>query len=292
LNWLFFFTVCLSGLMTGLVTWLISPDSNPWNLIDNFQTGLLVTGVFCGLFTGLVSALPVVIMERKATKTLACWISATSIGLSVTMLGAVVFAIAADLAASLTPLPSGVLRFFWWMFLSLCLAGCFGILHNSLRIMCRSLMGLTPAFIIAGSFVDRFFLTHNHLLLSFLFLGAMIGFGFALAWELLKENWLDEEVSSMIIFRYYIDGPEFLAGAADECDLTLADGPRHLFAINEKDGIHVIESLDDECVVKINRSPLRYRALVDGDTINAGGRVFVYHTKLARSRDVLPEAVA
>ena len=292
MNWLFFFIVCFSGLMTGFGTWLIAPDTNPWNLIDNFQTGLLVTGVFCGFFTGLVSALPIIIMERKPAKAAAYWISATSIGLSVTMLAAVVFAISADLAGSMAPLPSGVLRFCWWMFLSLALAGCFGILHNSMRIMCRSLMGLTPAFIIAGSFVDRFFLTHNHLLLSFLFLGAMIGFGFALAWELLKESWLDEEVSSLVVFRYYIDSPEFLAGAADECDLTLADGPQHLFAINEKEGIHVIESLEDDCVVKINRSALRYRALVDGDIINAGGRVFTYHSKLARSRDAMPEAVA
>jgi len=292
LNWLFFFIVCFSGLLSGFCTWLVAPDTNPWNLVENFQTGLLITGVFCGLFTGLVTALPIIVMERKPGKVLAYWISATSIGLSITMLGAVVFVIAVNMIAPLTQFPSGVMRFFWWMFLSLCLSCCFGILHNSMRIMCRSLMGLTPAFIIAGSFIDRFFLTQNHLLLSFLFLGAMIGFGFALAWELLKESWLDEEVSSFIVFRYYIDGPEFLAGAADECDLTLAEGPSHLFSISEKEGIHIIEVLEDEHIVKINRSALRYRVLVDGDSIAAGGRVFIYHSKFARSRDVLPEAVA
>jgi len=54
----------------------------------------------------------------------------------------------------------------------------------------------------------------------------------------------------------------------------------------------VLEALEDEDVVKINRTALRYRALVDGDSINVGDRVFVYHSRLARSRDVLPEAVA
>jgi len=282
--------MCFSGLLTGFGAWLVAPDSNPWNLIENFQAGLLVTGVFCGLFSGLVSSLPIILMERRLTKAGAYWISATSIGLSITMLGAVVFAIIGDFTSSIVLLPSGVMRFFWWLFLSVCLAASFGILHNSLKIMCRTLMGLTPAFIIAGTSIDRFI--HNHLLLSFLFLGSMLGFGFALAWELLKESWLDEERGRFITFRYYIDGSEFLAGAADECDMTLPEGPQHLFAISEKDGIHVLEVLEDEHVVKINRTALRYRALVDGDTISVGGRVFVYHSRLARTRDVMPEAVA
>ena len=288
MNWLFFFIVCFSGILTGFGAWLVAPDSNPWNLVDNFQAGLLVTGVFCGLFCGLVSSLPVIFMERKLVKASAYWISATSIGLSITMLGAVVFAIAADFASSMTLLPAGVMRFFWWLFLSICLAASFGILHNSLKIMCRSLMGLTPAFIIAGTSIDRF--VQNHLLLAFLVLGSMIGFGFALAWELLKESWLDEERSRFITCRYYIDGPEFLAGSSDECDLTLDDGPPHLFAIVEKEGMHAVEVLEDEHVVKVNRTALRYRTLVDGDIISVEGRVFVYHSRLARSRDVLPEA--
>lgn len=290
MNWLFFFIVCFSGLLTGFGTWLVAPDTNPWNLVDNFQAGLLVTGVFCGLFSGLVTSLPIIIMERKFSKASACWISATSVVLSITMLGAVVFAIIAAVVSSFTVLPAGVLRFFWWLFLSLCLSASFGILHNSIKITCRVLMGLTPAFIIAGSSIDRF--VHSHLLLSFLFLGAMIGFGFALAWDLLKETWLDEEVSRSIVFRYYLDAPEFLAGSADECDLTLPSGPTHLFSIAEKEGLHVFEALEDEHIVKVNRSALRYRTLVDGDTIHIDGRVFIFHSKLARSRDAMPEAIA
>lgn len=277
-------------MLTGLGAWLIAPDSNPWNLVDNFQTGLLVTGIFSGLFTGLVSSLPIIFMERRWSKALTYWISATSIGLSVTMLGAVIFAMSAGLINSHVLLPVGVMRFFWWLFLSFCLSAGFGILHNSIKIMCRTLMGLTPAFIIAGSSIDRF--VHSHLLLSFLFLGVMLAFGFAIAWELLKESWLDEEVGRFVTYRYYIDNHDFLVGAADECDLTLTTGPANLFAIVEKEGVHFVEVLEDEGQVKINRTALRYRALVDGDTIQAGSRTFVYHSRLARSRDVMPEAVA
>ncbi len=292
MNWILFLEVCFSGLFAGFFTWLISPGGHPWDLIENFQTGLLTTGVFCGLFTGLVMALPVLTRERRPAKALGYWISAASVGLSVTMLGGVIFTIFVNVLTANTTVASGVLRFFWWMFLSCCLSGCFGILHGSLKIMCRSLMGLTPAFIVAGAFVDRFFLLQQHYLLAFLFLGGMIGFGFALAWEILKETWLDEEVSRMLTYRYYHDSPEFIAGSSDECDLTLAEGPPNLFAITEKEGIHAVEALDQDQGLRMNRGRFRYRVLVDGDTINVGTRVFVYHSKLARTRDVMPEATA
>ncbi len=290
LNWLFYFEVCFSGLLAGFVTWLVSPEGHPWDLVENFQTGLLVTGVFCGLFAGLVTSLPVIVMERRLSKAAACWISSTSIGLSVTMLGGVIFAMATDFVLSHTLIAGGVLRFFWWLCLSVCLSGCFGILHGSVRIMCRSLMGLTPALIIAGAFVDRFFLSGSHYLLAFLLLGGMAGSGFALAWESLKESWLDEYVGRWIFFRYYIDGPEFVAGSTDECDLTLTEGPENLFVISEKDGLHIIEAQDDEACLRVNQARFRHRVLVDGDSIVAGSRVFIYHSKLARSRDAMPEA--
>jgi len=291
-NWLFYFEVCFAGLVAGFITWLVSPEGNPWDLVENFQTGLLVTGVFCGLFAGLVTSLPVIIMEKRLAKAAACWISSTSIGLSVTMLGGVIFAMFTDFVLSYTVIAGGVIRFFWWMYLSVCLSGCFGIMHGSLRIMCRSLMGLTPALIIAGAFVDRFFLSDSHYLLAFLLLGGMTGSGFALAWEILKESWLDEYVGRWIVFRYYIDGPEFVAGSADECDLTLPEGPENLFVITEKDGLHIIEAHDDDVSLRINQGRCRHRVLVDGDSIVIGSRVFIYHSKLARSRDVMPEAAA
>ncbi len=292
MNWLFYFEICFSGLIAGLVAWLISPGGNPWDLVENFQAGLLVTGVFCGLFAGLVTSLPVIIMEKRFSKAAACWISSTSIGLSVTMLGGVIFAMAADFILTHAVIASGVIRFFWWLCLSICLSGCFGILHGSVKIMCRSLMGLTPALIIAGAFVDRFFLSDSHYLLAFLLLGGMTGSGFALAWELLKESWLDEYVGRWVVYRYYLDGPEFVAGSTDECDLSLEEGPENLFVITEKDGLHIIEAHNEDMSLRVNQARFRYRVLVDGDSIVVGQRVFVYHSKLARSRDVMPEAAA
>lgn len=292
MNWLLFIQLCFSGLFAGFFAWLVAPGGNPWDLIDNFQTGLLVTGVFSGVFTGLVIALPVQIMEKRRSKAFAHMISASSVGLSIPMLGAVIFSIFAGILTSSVSVPSGVLRFFWWLCLSLCLSGCFGLLYRSLKIMCRSLMGLTPAFIIAGAFLDRYFLIQQYYLLSFLFIGGLAGFGLALSWELLKESWLDEDAGWRVVFRYYIDGPEFVAGSADECDLTFPDGPGSLFVIYEKDGLHVVETLEDELTLKVNNCRFRYRALVDGDTITAGNRVFVYHTRLSRTRDAMPEAAA
>lgn len=292
MNWLFFFEVCFSGLVAGLFTWLVSPGGQPWDLIENFQTGLLTTGVFCGLFTGLVMSLPVLVRERRVSKAISYLASSASVGLAVTMLGGVIFTMITNIISANTVIPVGVLRFFWWLFLSCCLSGCYGILYGSVKIMCRSMMGLTPAFIVAGAFVDRFFILPGHYLLSFLFLGGMIGFGFALSWELLKESWLDEEISRYIVYRYYLDGPEFVAGSSDECDLTLPDGPENLFLISEKDELHVVEALDDKQGLRVNHGRFRYRVLIDGDVINVGNRVFVYHTKLARTRDVMPEAAA
>lgn len=151
-------------------------------------------------------------------------------------------------------------------------------------------MGLTPALMIAGAFVDRIFLSDSNSLMAFLLLGGVTGSGFAIAWELLKESWLDEYVGYQIIFRYYIDGPEFIAGSTDDCDLSLPEGPETLFVITEKDGLHTIEAHSEDVSLKINHSRFRYRILVDGDSIVVGQRVLIYHSKLARSRDVMPEA--
>ncbi len=281
-----------SGVLAGFFTWLISPAGNPWNLIENFQGGLLNVGVFCGLFAGLASSLPVLIAERRLTKALTCWISSTSVGLSVTMLGGVIFVMAANFILSNSLVPTGVLRFFWWLFLSVCLSGCFGILHNSLKIMCRSMMGLTPALMIAGAFVDRIFLSDGHAVMSFLLLGGVAGSGFAIAWELLKESWLDEYPGHFVFFRYYIDASEFIVGSTDDCDLSLPEGPETLFIITEKDGLHTIEAQDEDLSLRVNHARFRYRVLVDGDSIVVGERVFIYHSKLARSRDIMPEAAA
>lgn len=292
MNWLFFLEVCFSGLVAGLLTWVVSPEGNPWDLLENFQTSLLATGIFSGLFIGLVSSLPVLLMEKRLMKASGYWISATSVGLAVNMLAAVIFTIFCEMIIDRSLVAAGLIRFFWWIFMSLSMSVCFGILHHSVKIACRALMGLTPAFLIAGTLVDRFFLLEHKWLLSYLFIGGVVGSCFALAWELLKESWLDEDPGGYFIFRYYIDTPEFIVGGLDECDISIDGGAENIFVIIEKDGVHNLEVIDDKLPLRINNCRFRYRVLTDGDVISAGSRKFVYHSKLARSRDILPEAAA
>ncbi len=292
MNWLFFIEVIGSGLLAGLTTWMLTPAGNPWDLIENFQTSLLATGLFSGLFVGLVSSLPILIMEKRLVKAGGYWVSATSVGLAVNMLAAVIFAIAAEVLLGQMFVPASLLRFFWWIFMSVSMSACFAILHHSLKIGCRALMGLTPGFLIAGTMVDRILLVDHQWLQGYLLVGGIIGTCLAISWELLKESWLDEDTGGMFFYRYYIDGGEFVAGGLDECDLSIDGVAENVFVISEKDGVHCIEVIDDKQIIRINNSRFRYRVLTDGDVIAAGGRTLVYHSKLARSRDILPEAAA
>lgn len=150
-------------------------------------------------------------------------------------------------------------------------------------------MGITPSFIIAGALIDKMVFNDPDYLLSFIFLGAMVGLGFYIAWELLKEAWLDEYICKGITFRYYLDDKEFTAGSADENDLTLQDGPETLFYINEKDGVHIFELHDTEFRACVNNSKFRYRALIEGDKINIPPRDFIYHTNVSHVKDEMPE---
>ncbi len=292
MNWLFFIEVVCSGLFAGLVTWLITPAGNAWDLLENFQTSLLATGIFSGMFIGLVSALPVLISEKRLVKASGYWISATSVGLAINMLAAVIYAIVAEILRDNLVVSQGLLRFFWWIFMSLSISVCFAILHHSIKIGCRALMGLTPGFIIAGTLVDRLLLIEHKWLMAFLFIGGIIGSCLALVWEILKESWLDEDAGGYMIYRYYLDSAEFVAGGADECDLSIDGLSENVFVIFEKDGLHILEVVDDKQIIHVNNCRFRYRVLTDGDVIAAGGRSFVYHSKLARSRDILPEAAA
>ncbi|MDN5279966.1 MAG: hypothetical protein PWR01_3931 [Clostridiales bacterium] len=292
MNWLFMIEVCFSGLIAGVFAWLVSPAGNPWDMFGNFQTSLLSTGIFSGLFIGLVSALPVLLMEKRLVKAAGYWISATSVGLAINMLAAVVFTIFGEVILDRIIISEGLIRFFWWIFMSVSLSICFGILHHSVKIGCRALMGLTPGFLIAGTLVDKFFLIEHRWLMSYLFIGGVVGSCFAIVWDLLKESWLDEDPGGWFIFRYYIDCPEFIAGGVNECDLSIDGASDNIFAIVEKDGLHSLEVLDDKQVIRINNCHFRYRVLTDGDIIAVEGRCFVYHSKLARSRDILPEAAA
>ncbi len=290
LNWLFIFESCISGLLAGFLSWLTYHGGNPWNLIENFQTGLMTSGMFCGLFAGLASFLPIIVMQRKISKALNYLVSGFVVGFSISVLFGVVYSLIIEsIINSGATIPSSVIRFFWWLILAIGLSSSFGFLHGSIKALCRGLMGFTPAFIIAGALTDKIFIIDSRYMLSFLFLGGMIGLGFSIAWELLKEAWLDEYKGWGINFRYYIDENEFSCGSADECDLTITSGPEVSFIITEKDSVHIFELQDENFGASVNKSKFRYRALVDGDKINVQDKEFIYHSTLSRTREEMPE---
>lgn len=143
--------------------------------------------------------------------------------------------------------------------------------------------------IIAGTLFDQYFSVSNQALQGFLIIGVSSGGSITLAWDLLKDAWLDEYPDSFFLFRYYLDDSDFFAGSSCECDLTLPDGAENAFVISENDGLHSLEVLDQNLLMKVNSSRIRYRTLVDGDLINTGQRVFIYHSRFARSRDIIAQ---
>ena len=292
MNWLLLLEGCLAGVLSGIVAWLVAPGLEAWNLSEHFQSGLLVSGLFAGMFAGVFSALPTLIMERNPGKAANYWISSSSVALALTMLGAVIFAMLSEVLVPAARVPAGVLRFFWWMCLSGFFGISFGLIQGSAKTLCTSLIGLSPAFIIAGTLIDQYFMPRGQNLVGFIFLGVLPGFGLALAVDLLKDAWIDEYPGSFFLFRYYLDRDEFVAGTSQECDLTLFEGNENTFVIMERDGVHILEVPEEQTHLFINSCRLRYRTLVDGDSINIGNRTFIYHSKLARSRDILPQAAA
>lgn len=286
MNWLFVSGSVISGLLAGFFSWLVYRGGNPWDLAGSFQTSLMATSLFCAFFVGLISVFPILIMERKLKKASNYFLSAFVITFSITALISVIYSFSLEYIINTgRNIPNSVYRFFWWLLLSIGLSCSFGFLHENVKILCRALMGITPALIISGALIERMFLMDNPYLLSLLFIGGMLGLGYAIVWELLKEAWLDEYVKFGIIFRYYLDDNEFSAGSSEECDLTVAEGPEILFCITEKDGVHIFELQDTNFRASVNNSKFRYRALIDGDKINIGDRSFIYHTSVSHVRD-------
>ncbi len=292
LNWIFFVEGTIAGLLAGYASWLVAPAGISWNVLLNFQTTILTVGVFSGVFTGIIYAIPHLSRERRLKKFLGQLLPGTSVGLAIPMLGGVVYTIFAEIVVEHLNVPGGVVRFFWWLLLSILISTGFGILNHSLKIMCRTMMGLIPSFLISGVMLDKIFLPHEEYLKGALFIGVIIAVGYVVSWELLKDAWLEEEINSSVTFRYFIDSADFIIGSSDNCDLSLEDGPEQILCISCNDGVHALDVLAEEHRIVVNSSRIRHRVLVDGDVISIGNRKFVYHSKLARSRDIIPEAFA
>lgn len=286
MNLLFFIENIVSGLLAGLFSWLLFPNVNSWDLMENFLAGLMATSSFCGFFTGLASAFPVLIAEKRYKKASTYFVSGFVSAFATTALTSVAYSfVIEELQITGTNLPNSVIRFFWWFLLSLGLSCSFGYLHGTTKSLCKALMGITPAFIITGALVDKMLVNDPNYMFTFLLLGIMLGLGFSVSWEVLKESWLDEYAGHGITFRYFLDTEEFYAGSADENDLTLQEGPEILFSITEKDGVHIFELQNQYLKTQVNNSNFRYRTLTEGDKITIGDRDFIYHTTFSHSKN-------
>lgn len=290
MNWLFFIETTFSGVFSGYITWLIAPANNHWNILADFETSLLSIGIFCGLFIGLFRCISPAIREKRLLKALKSFTFGFSTGLAISMLGSVMFTIVAKFVMSKLPISEATIRILWWTWLGLCMASCFGFLYKSTKILSRGFIGLAPGLIISGLAMNKYFIPNGEPLAAIIFTGAIAAISLALAWEVLKESWLDEELTSFIKYRFFLDSPDYYIGSSDSCDLSIPEGPDRLMCISEKDELHILEIFDDKHCITVNTNKFRYKTLVDGDIINIGERKLVYHSRLSRSRDALPEA--
>ncbi len=292
MNWLFFIESTFSGVFAGYITWLLTPAGNNWNILIDFQTSLLSVGIFCGLFVGLFRCISPAVRERRLLKSIKSFIFGFSTGLALSMFGSVVFTILARFGGTKFSISDSTIRILWWTCLGMCIASSFGILYKSLKILFRAFLGITPGIIISGLAIDKYFLPNEAYLLAIVFTGAVSAISLAIAWEILKDAWLDEELTFMIKYRFFIDSPDYYIGSSDDCELSIEIGPPKLMCLSEKNGLHILEIFDDKSCLMINSHKFRYKTLVDGDIITIGERKLVYHSRFARSQDIIPEALA
>lgn len=292
MNWLFFIEATFSGVFAGYATWLLTPAGNNWNILADFQSSLLSIGIFCGLFIGLFRCLSPALKERRLFKALQFFIIGSSIGLAISMLGSVIFTILASFALAKLPISIGTVRILWWTWLAACLSSCFGILQKSTKILFRAFIGLAPGLIIAGISIDKYFIPNEQYLAGIVFAGAISSISLAIAWEILKDAWLDEDLTLFIKYRFFLDTQDYLIGSSNSCDLCLSSGPEKLAIITEKNSMHTLEIFDTKQYVKINSHKFRCKILIDGDVITVGNKKLVYHTRYSRSQDAIPDALA
>lgn len=288
MNWLFLLESCASGLLAGLITYFAVSESNSWDVLADFRAGLITASTFCGLFCGFVVAIPVFVSEKKLFKFLNKFVFAGSLGAVITTTGVIFFKLITEATANFEKVSGKTDRFFWWIMLACSISASFGIMNGGYRNFSRALMGIMPAFLIAGGIIDQKTGLESTEIIDYFVIGGVTGLGFGIVWDMLRESWLDEDAGKLGIFRYYLDSDSFWVGNSKFCDITIEFGGEVVFQIVEKDGIHFLEASEDKNV-QLNDYMVRYRLLADGDIIKVEKRTFRYHTRLARSRDVVPE---
>lgn len=289
MNLLFFLEMLFSGLFAGYCTWLSYRNAVPWGFAENFLGTLLSTGIFASCLTGAVHALPALLGEKMPKKALVRFGHAAAVGLAIPMMATVIFALAREMLRPALLSSDLLCRSGWWLFLAFALALSNALCSGNLKIFCKSLLGLSPAILLAGILNDVFFIPRQLFLFGSITLGSAGGIGLFLVSELLKEAWLEEYCDCLMKNQYLLDTDEFVAGSAIDCDMTLDDGPLQKFCIVERGGLFSIEVIDESPML-ISGSRFRYRMLMEGDILDVGDKKFVFHTKYAKARDAIPQA--
>ncbi|MBF0500812.1 MAG: hypothetical protein HQM09_11810 [Candidatus Riflebacteria bacterium] len=283
----------MSGLLAGYAVWAVSSLGTPWAFGDEFLGTLFSTGVFGAILLGGVFGFTSYGNERQLGKALRRFAGAGAIGLAIPATAAVLYALTSDGMHLFSFMPALVRRLFWWFTLAAALGAARGFWIGETRAACIAILGLAPGVTMAGVSADLIFFGHGYYLIGSIFLGVATGFTMGLAVELLKENWLEEiDIGDAPLdFRrqFLLETDEFVATSEGDCDFSLPEDVGISFTISERDGMRILESLDGE-PIQVGKALCRYRVLVDGDAIRIGNEAWIYHTRWARTRDVMPEA--
>ncbi len=288
MNWLFIMESMGAGLMAGLASYAIVEPSFLWSSMEDFTPILFVSIVFSGVFVGLIFSFPLFLYERSLSKLLKRFIFAASTAAVFVALGVISYRLLIETYFKLNTMQGKADRLLWWISLGTCQCASFGMLGGGYKNWGRAIMGIVPTLVVVGSIIDVGLSTDLSLLSSFLLLGIVVGAGYGIVWDLLRESWLDEFPTKTLGFRYYLDSENFWLGSSRLCDITIAQGPEVSFKITETDGMHILETFG-EPLIKINKNKVKYKILEDGDVLELGTKKLVYHTRIARSRDIIPE---
>ncbi|MFZ2956417.1 MAG: hypothetical protein WA705_05970 [Candidatus Ozemobacteraceae bacterium] len=265
----------------------------PWSFGEDFLPTLLVTCIFGGVLLGSIFGFLSYGNEGRPGKALRRFAGAGAFGLAIPVTAAVVFSFAQDGLQLFSFMPWIVRRALWWTTLAASLGAARGFWIEDTRAGCIALLGLVPGVTLAGVACDLVFFAHGLYLAGSLLLGIATGCSMGLAVELLKESWLEEVDGPLRALglqrQFLLETEEFVAVHEGDGDFSLNEDAGVAFTIIEKDGIHILESLDGE-PIRIGNGRYRYRTLLDGDAIHIGVEAWIYHTRWARTRDVLPEA--
>lgn len=276
------------GLIAGWASWLSLRGGIPWGFGGEFLQTTLTVGIFAAILIGGEQAVTALWREGRVRKAGHRFLAAAAVGLAVSMVSAVLFALVAEWAGLARHSPEILLRLLWWAVFAVALTASRGIVLGAPKAACQSFMGLAPALILAGLTADMLLFPRGVWVGGCLLIGSAASIGAAFSMELLKESWIEEAVASGWPVQYRLETGELLVGSDDDCDLSLAEGPGQWFVITEQDGVHILECLDETPVSFIG-GRYRYRPLIDGDVMRLGERNFIYRSRYARSRDALPE---